>query len=282
MTQAPIELRGVFVGFAREAEALQRVTVRPAFLITPDPNSWNDYGYGLFAFLTVARDDGEELHHRIAIMFDGHKRSHSFLVGRLGLGDAPVPAAELGTPFISLQHEAVHYEEIVAFVGFDAAVEGLRGLCDAVLARIEREDKSTLALFETEAFHIGMTRNASQYVALRRGGRHLRHKPAPDVSDAGQSFDLTANLPSSDAPCRVSLDFDPDPIFEDRCCVLIGRNGVGKTQFLNALISALTDQGLEGATPAQLGPRPSIRKLMVFSSVPTDPYPRLVAPWRRD
>lgn len=279
MTLAPIEPCGVFVGFAREPEALRRVAARPAFLITPDPDSWNDYGHGLFAELTVAREDGEELHHRIAIMFEGHKRSHAFLAQRLGTDQIVVPAREVGTPFVSLQRDAAHYAKIVAFVGFDAAVEGLRGLRDAVLARIEREDDGALALFETEAFHIGMMRNAAQYLALRRGGRHLRRNPAPDVADAARSFDIVADLPSSEAPCRVSLDFEPDPIFDDRCCVLIGTNGVGKTQLLNALISALADGGLDGAAPARLTPRLPVRKVMVFSSVPSDPYPRFVAPW---
>lgn len=279
MTLAPIEPSEVFVGFALDTDTLQQVDRRPIFLVTPDPNSWNDYGHGLFAYLTVIREDGEQLNHRISIMFEGHKRTYHFLTGRLTPGGAPVPSAAIEVPFVSLQREAEHYETIVAFVGFDAAIEGLRGLRDVVLARIERNDEAALQLFDTEAFHIGMTRNASQYIALRRGGRHLRRTPAPDVADAAQSFDLTADLPSSREPSRVSLDFEADAIFQDRCCVLIGRNGVGKTQFLNSLISALADQALEGAPPGRLGPRPSLRKLMVFSSVPSDPYPRSVAPW---
>jgi energy-coupling factor transporter ATP-binding protein EcfA2 len=259
--------------FARTPQVA--VSVRaPAVVVVPDPDTWNDYGLRLYAKLYVV-GEVRPVRWRLAIMFEGHPETDVFLESVFDERGDLVDAAAVETPFVSLLREAGDYAELVRLLGFDAAIVGLRGLHDVVLGRIEG-DELTARLASTSEFGIGMTRNAEQYVAMRRGGQGLRRSPAPPAIDAAVAFDVAAVLPSSAEPVAVTFDLEPDEIFRDRCCVLIGRNGVGKTQLLASMVRGLA--GEEGG--AGFGePRPAPHRLLVFSSVATDTYPREIPPW---
>jgi ABC-type nitrate/sulfonate/bicarbonate transport system ATPase subunit len=63
--------------------------------------------------------------------------------------------------------------------------------------------------------------------------------------------------------------------------VLIGKNGTGKTQLLLKIIEGLRIQGdTDADQTAQFGPSPSFNRMLVFSSVASDPYPRAIPPWQ--
>lgn len=281
MPLAPAARTDITVVFARTVRAASDLAA-PALAIVPDPNNWNDYGLRLFATLVIL-SEGETSELPISIAFEDEERTWDFLAAQHEAVGPIIPATDIGRAFITLQRKAANYAEVIQKLGFDAAIHGLRALHDVVLARLE-ENNEVLRLFETPQFHIGMMRNPAQYVSLRRGGKHLRRTPARPVEDAAQSFSIRANLPSSAQPVRAKLKYEPDDIFQDRCCVLIGRNGVGKTQLLKALVQAMStsvpeEEAVEQVPSAHLSPRPEIRRLVVFSSVPTDPYPRTIEPW---
>lgn len=282
---APTTPAAVQVVFAPTHEAAHRLGGL-VFAIVPDSDTWNDFGLRLYADLLVLGGT-EPLEFRTSIMFDGEEDSSEFILQQLEQLGPIISAADLGVSFISLQREASAYADIVEAIGFDAAIHGLRGIHDVVLAQIEQQDDETLALFEAEPFHAGMTRSPSHYVALRRGGQHLRRTPAPLVDDAAVSFSVRATLPSAPAATRLDLDFRPDDMFQDRCCVLIGKNGVGKTQMLKALVESMATSAIKPAAGGDADHAdgsiadgaPAVRRVIVFSSVRSDPYPREIEPW---
>jgi ABC-type transporter Mla maintaining outer membrane lipid asymmetry ATPase subunit MlaF len=117
-------------------------------------------------------------------------------------------------------------------------------------------------------------------VSFRRGARYLRPQPRIAVANAAVSFRLSTELPSANNPYEIKFDFEDDVLDRNRIAVLIGRNGTGKTQLLLSIIQA--HQQVEGAMLAQkttLDPLPSFNRLLVFSSVASDSYPRSIPPW---
>jgi hypothetical protein len=265
------------VAFAQTAQ-LGRVAGlgRPAIVIVPDHNTWNDFGYRLYADMRVLLSDREEMR-SIRLMFEGEGHTASYLDSLFTLAGPVVPATNIPKRICSLQRKTESYRDLVAEVGFARAVAALRVLGDAVLLTLEDNDLVRLALIRSERFHAAMVRNAEEYRAFRRGGQYLRPGPVVEVEDAATSFELRPPLPCGDLLDPLGFDFEPDPLFDDRVGVLIGRNGIGKTQSLLALIHGLTTS--DEAAAGTLNPVPQVRRVLMFSSVPSDPYPKSILPW---
>ncbi|MGR4932418.1 AAA family ATPase [Bradyrhizobium sp. CAR08] len=141
-------------------------------------------------------------------------------------------------------------------------------------------DTARLPLFDTDRFHLGALRASSNYVAFRHGRRYLRAEPQAPVPDAATSFHMGTNLLAADNPYDIDFDFRSDELNRDRVAVLIGRNGTGKTQLLLSLIhSQRSPQVGEPAVSTAFETAPTFSRLMVFSSVASDSYPRSIPPW---
>lgn len=282
MARAVSQDVNIKVVVARNTAVARAQAKRPLIAVIPDYDDWNDYGFRLFAKLLILPEEGggDEEILAFRLMIEGQDRTSTYLDELLSEHGDVFPIRRIDAAFCSLQNEATAYEGIVDLIGFDAAIAGLRKIHDIVLAELEGEDAETIALAKTSDFHVGMIRISQRYTAYRRGGRYLRPSPIPMVADAAADFGLTTDLPNYDDPIAVEFDFTPHEIFEDRCCVLIGRNGAGKTQLLNALLNEL----VESADPTEgkqkgLEPLPVISRAIIFSSVPSDPYPKSIPPW---
>lgn len=269
----------IAVAFARTA--LQGRTAdlgRPAIVIVPDHNDWNDFGFRFFANMHVLLPEREEVR-PIRLMFEEEGDTAKYLIALFAQAGPVVLAAQVPKRICSLQWTTENYRTLVAEVGFARAIGALRILGDAVLLTLEQNDADRLTLVNSERFHAAMIRRAEQYRAFRRGGQHLRPSPLPDVEDAAASFALSPPLPSGDLLASLVFDFEPDLIFDDRVGVLIGRNGIGKTQSLLALIRGLTTTEAGKLPVGALHPVPAVRRVLMFSSVPSDPYPKAILPW---
>ncbi len=213
------------------------------------------------------------------LMFEGVDRSE-FEFRRLfeAHGDL-FPIDRFDKPFASLLVEVEQYRQLIGALGFQVGVSALRALHDAAIARTEGVDQALLALIDGVEFHFGALRNAGAYDSLRRGSRFFRpDSPAP-VEDAAVDFVFSARIRSADNFYTLPFRFNRDGIFRGRASVLIGRNGVGKTQLLKAIVDGLHSDHAPGFLRPHFLPAVRPSRVLVFSSVPTDPFPRWIAPW---
>ncbi|MCQ1779414.1 AAA family ATPase [Neorhizobium galegae] len=271
------------VFIAKHASAVKgRGVSGPYAVITPDNNSWNDYGRGYFADLHLVSRNGKTEKFHLRIMFEGFLRTEAALQDILQGSDTLVPIEEVDIPFVSLLADEAEYRQLVILFGFDAGISTLRKLHDAVVIRIERSDAKLVAMTDEEEFHIGILRAAGASTALRRGSRHFRRDIPDEVSDAAQDFSFFAKLKNATNEIRVDFGYSEKPIIRDRIAVLVGRNGVGKTQLLKAMVDGLTAKadGSEKDDGSRYDPVPEVSRILVFSSVPTDPFPRSIGAWR--
>ncbi|MBJ7510056.1 AAA family ATPase [Brevundimonas sp.] len=265
------------VVFARSlAEARQAGLSDPAVVVTPDRNTWNDYGWQVFATITLMSAGDIAFQGATRLMFDGAQSTAPAL--DQVLANTPVLAVEQSpVAFVSLLPTPGWYRQILDVLGFDRTVRALAKLQDAAFARAVGPTEVQARLMDSPAFWEGMLRADDAYGALRRGLREVRRAPPQPVPDAATSFTVRARLPSSPDLHRVGLDFEPDVFGRNRISVLIGRNGVGKTQLLRRIIESCLDD--HDAALVTLDPAPRFRRVLAFSSVTSDPYPRAIPPW---
>lgn len=253
----------------------------PVVAIVPDTNNWNDFGRGYFAKLYVVEGSSELFSAHIRIMFEGHNRSELALKHHIEEFGEIFHIEKVATPFVSLLPEEDMYGQMINLLGFDEGVSALRKLHDAVVLRLEGDDEALTALTYGEEFSIGVLRHGGAYSALRRGARHFTQHPRPAVEDSAQELEFVTKLPNSENEIEVGFDFTNKPVFRDRIAVLVGQNGTGKTQFLKSMVDGLINNN--GAADPKALPRftrpMNIHRALVFSSVPTDPFPRHIGAW---
>lgn len=253
---------------------------RPLVVVYPDFDNWNDYGRRYFARLLALGTAGERMDAQFRMMIDGELTTETALTAALA-GNQVIPIGAIAAGFVCLFPDTEQYGELVQAIGFGPAISALRLLGDAVVVNIEQDDEDRLALLRTEDFHLGVLRHSGSYAAMRRGGRYFRLTPPAQVEDAARSFTFSVSLPSADNAYSVEFDFGEDPIFKDRTATLIGKNGTGKTQFLNSIVAFLSNNPPNIAQDPQAGFEPAVAfsRVLVFSSVPDDPFPKHIGAW---
>lgn len=268
----------VIVVISRSEEHIADIA-GPVIAIFPDNDNWNDYGRNFFAKLHIRPIEGDPLNLHMRMMFEGRMKSQSVFAEMLDRFGDVFPIEEVEVPFASLLIDVDDYRQLIGTLGFEMGVSALRKMHDAVVARTEGNDPQLLQLIDDEEFHFGALRNGGAFDAMRRGGRFFRPELPAEVEDAAIDFAFTAHLPSADNPYTLGFRFNRDGPFRDRASVLIGRNGVGKTQLLKSIVDGLHSDHEEGFVRPHFRPvfRPS--RVLDFSSVPTDPFPRAIGAW---
>ncbi len=264
---------------ARDASVADLANIaRPAVAIIPYHSTWNDFSYHLPARLLVLLPGQAPIVIDMHFMVKGVARTEHFFAQLLAHREW-VPIAEVNAVYCGILDDIESYGLLIGLLGFERAVTALRQFGDAVVLRLENSDAARLSLFDTEEFHLGALRNSSNYVAFRHGSRYLRPQPRAAVGDAATSFLISTYLLPADNPYEVDFNFQSDELNRDRVAVLIGRNGTGKTQLLLRLIASQQSAPSPEAS-ISTNPAPSFNRLLVFSSVASDSYPRSIPPWQ--
>ncbi|WHU05022.1 AAA family ATPase [Sphingomonas sp. NIBR02145] len=280
----------IYLSLSR-AGAQQRAIEGRALVIVPDDRGFNDFGaiYRADLHLVGVMDTGAPL--RMRLMIEGHPRTRSYLIDQLGLtdmhGNRPRRRLDrIQSPFVSVLQSESDYRRLVSLLGFDDAIGCLRRMHDAVLARLENEagDAATLQLTRTIDFHQGALRDEGTWAAFRQGDRYLTPNRPPDVDEAAGSFTVKADLRGMVGEHVLDADFGEDFPLARRTLVLVGRNGTGKTRLFEAMIDGLRiappwEAEFDIDRAATFNPRPDFSRLIVFSSVASDPYPQSLPPW---
>lgn len=273
----------VTVVIARSTAALDAAgLVAPLVAIFPDYDDWNDYGRQFFSKMHIRPAQGDPVQFHSRMMFVGSRRSEFAFDEILDANGPVLPIEQIDRPFISMIPDIERYQLVIELLGFEIGVSALRKLHDAVVIRTEGEDEEGLALIADEEFHIGIMRNPGAYDALRRGGRYFRPDIPPVVEDAATTFAFTTNLKSADNAYTLRFDFERDNLFRDRSSILIGRNGVGKTQILKSIVDGLhrghADDVLLPRFLPRIAPARTCVLVCTHRSIPTH-YRRLA--WHR-
>lgn len=258
----------------------------PSIIVTPVSDTWNDFGNRFFAKLHLITASNElELSTDIRIMFEGISHTAAHLTKLFSENGWLIERNKIKDNFCSIILHEDSYRQIVSTLTLDEAIFALAQLGDAVVLEAAGTSDPRLNLIHSEQFHLGALRTPSAYSAWRHAKRHLRRDPPPPIEDASSNFSIKVQLPNLNSPYKIDFSFKNEgELLRNRIAVLIGRNGVGKTQLLLSMLKASlrfesTEQVPGALAKAEFIPEPSFNSLLVFSSVSSDPYPDSIPPW---
>ncbi|MCE6958125.1 AAA family ATPase [Cereibacter sphaeroides] len=271
----------VDVYFAKSIQDLEGFPT-PVIAVIPDRDNpgWNDFGRNFFANLYIRPAEGDPLNFHMRVMFKGRRRSSAVFDEIFAQHGNTCTTNAVEQTFVTLLPDVEMYRDVIGALGFDVGISALRMMHDATVARTEGNNPELLELIGSEDFHFGALRVGAAYDALRRGGRYFRPDPPQPVEELAANFVFSAQLPSAENPYTLPFYFKPDPVFRNRIAVLIGRNGVGKTHLLKAIVDSLHNPLERPYGRQRFMPRLNPSRVIVFSSVPTDPFPQSIGAWR--
>lgn len=250
--------------------------------VVPDGSGWNDFNRNFRAELHFIGFDQHHPSLSLRIVFDGARYSR-IRAAELLSGQSSIALEAIDEPFVTVLADEDAYRLLVQRLGFADSIGVLRKLHDAVLANLEG-DPSTVALAQGYDFAQGVLRENATWTAFRNAGRYLMPHALPEVSDSAQAFNVVAHLPGLEGDHSLAAAFGEEFPLSRRALVLVGENGVGKTRLLSEIVGALQTpapwEDSSGSDHVTLDPGPQFSRLIVFSSAPSDTYPRSVPPWR--
>jgi ABC-type multidrug transport system ATPase subunit len=128
--------------------------------------------------------------------------------------------------FISLGQSIEYYENLLASLGRAQAVETLEALCDISW------QPSLAQSFEPSSEFVNALLRSNEAQRARRFGRAvILGEPLNEQFN----FRYRGTIPGAEEPVDVDITFDSDDVLPGRIVAIIGRNAVGKTQFLSHL-----------------------------------------------
>lgn len=196
--------------------------VYPHILLRRD--NWNDYGFETLFSASVhlsAEHDWQ---------LGGVKLAHYGHTSDKNMRDVLLPAQdELGEEYFSLGQGLEYYEQLLEMPSAlrSAYAEAMRDipLLGLQRARLEQEPSFEISLLRTSGAREALDRAPALFGAE---GNDVR------------AFDFTTKLPGAAAPHSIRLNFEEDSGLPHRINVLVGVNGVGKTQLMARLATLLT------------------------------------------
>lgn len=217
---------------------------RRVLYISPDMSSWNDFGYRLKGTLCFMYD-GTYFDFPIYVVPRVGESKYASDLGEWIAsleGDGGIDLDDVrDPPYVSLLNDIESYERIAKYVSRDDAQVILKKLCDATYLKSSGAISTVFYdhLIYSSEFRLGVLRNAGAWKAFRRGFLNARY--TRKLNDAKKNFAYACHLPGFSNAHKINFHFKDHKFFDDRVHCIIGVNGVGKTRYLESLISSMCD-----------------------------------------
>jgi len=228
-------------------------------------NNWDDFGHET-TFITTTRIGGEIVDlGAIKLMVEGSAATASDLDKRLKAGwdgTLPIPKAN----YMSVPTEITFYQQIAERLDLDTAGEVAAQLRDASLLVNHEENVAAIRLMDTVIFRKSLQRERGEQKAFLDGWKIFARQQMA-VLDLGFRFrDVFGEISTLD------LKFQGTGLLPHDINVLIGTNGVGKSQILHQIVRDWIKDG-DRRTKTGFAEKPNLSQLVVVSYSPFENFP---------
>jgi hypothetical protein len=244
------------------------------------PNSWNDYGYQVMFDLAATRGGRVYQLGALKLLIQGEVNSNKVLEEHLARRSRTTDAAvTFPLPrryrYISLASSLDVYRRLSKLFSRERALEALGVLHDAAILEAVDPDSELLHLRREEGFKVALQRSTSEEQAIVEAAACfdlVRQKRRPS------RFTLTYQLNGFSSPHKIEFSLRRAPL-HSRLTVLIGKNGVGKTQALETMAEYLLGVRRGESTAVDelafepLRPRPLFSQVVALSYGAFDHFP---------
>lgn len=243
-------------------------------VISPTRESWNDFGFRVRVDITIFTDISPDsllyLTGFFGFIGDTKNTSDTRLLEQI-LNAAPHKRLEAKRfpAFFTMLSDMGAYRDIVAYLGPDVATKTLLSINDVVATDEGTTSPSWFRLAkESVVFNQAFLRSSEAFFAWANAGSVLYGLEHEDVGRISDTFNIRFQLAGRPNEHNLSFKFDVnEAILPRRFAVVIGENGVGKSQTLGNIAKAALD-GSKELTDGE-GGRPYLNRLLAFAPTST-------------
>lgn len=229
-------------------------------------NNWDDYG-NRTSFPTLCVIDGEEVElGSVKIMFAGHSYSHSFLTEHRQTGwDGRFPIKD--ADYVSVTTSTVFYEQLIGIAGSEVATEVAVKLRDASHLVRNLADDRAIKLIADPAFDASLLRERGAQQAFADNWHIMAGRKTALIDIGFRYRDVDGVLRD------LTLPFESNTLLPRDINVVIGPNGVGKSQLLRQMVDSWLDDGDTPADEPGFTTPPGASQFVVVSYSPFELFP---------
>ncbi len=238
-------------------------------LVVPSSDGWNDFGHHTRVSYRIRMRSARELVD--ASGFIGFINSDTEQNGKDLLKQLISPLGELtvtATPdhrFFTMLPDMEAYRRLVQILDASDATEVLTALNDLVTLNEFESTADILDLaVQSEVFSLSFMRSTDSYFAYKNAGPLLRGLSSEQTGILSPTLAIRFQLPGRQNEHDLRFSFDHSADLPKRIAVVIGKNGVGKSQTLGRIARAAID-GTAALTDGTDGGRPLINRLLAFA-----------------
>lgn len=229
-------------------------------------DNWDDYTYKT-TFPTECRLKGSDVEiGSIQILVEGEKTTFSYLDKLVADGwDGVFPIPK--TQYVSVPAGLTFYEQIEGHLGLDTAVEVAQLFRDASYFTKIEDDDDALRLLNTDGFHKSLQRERGAVKAYLDGWKLFGRR---GITIGNQTFTFRS---TSGGLASIDLRFDSQSPLPHDINVLIGPNGVGKSQLLRQIVDDWLRLAPDAHGHIGFAERPNLNQVVVVSYSPFELFP---------
>lgn len=231
----------------------------PGQVLIEQSNNWNDFGYYINAsYKLCLADDQTTLEGELLVGFlpMAINESDAETIGKehwdlLGSIDGALKYKASGSEFVFFTHfpNLQEYRKVVLTLGVEVAKNLLKSLNNVLLSENFSSHKGLYKkVLESKVFSRAFMRRSESFFAYHNAGSILSGVEFENYDAISNSFNLEFKLDGFENNHKVSFCFDSKALIPSRINVLIGKNGLGKSQSLNKLCRALLKRTEPGST----------------------------------
>lgn len=247
-------------------------------VIAPSRNSWNDFGLRILIDVEAyPRDtnflarDRVSIHGFIGFVGGRNGRADTSELRELLANDSRSPATPERLPaFFTMLPDMAQYRRLVGEVGADEARLILEAIHDMVAAEENSAHRPWLrAARESKVFQSAFLRSTEAYFAWKNAGPILQGVEFEEIGNISETLRIRFLLAGRPNEHELSFHFAlREQILPKRFAIVIGKNGVGKSQTLGRIADAAL-RGSKALLDGR-GERPSFNRILAF-------YPTTIA-----
>ncbi|EEG5181096.1 AAA family ATPase [Klebsiella aerogenes] len=248
-------------------------------IISPAETSWNDFGYKIRCkFKVFISEEHRPMEGSMLIGFmapDNIENKEEELLfyekketlwEYLKKADKEVVYSEDLPPFFTLLPDMQSYRDLYDGFGREGAELFLRTVNDLSQYK-DTDEKWVRKAIDTEVFKLGFMRNSEPFFAYHNANSIIIGEELKSDVAISNSLELKFQLDGFEELHQLSLKYNHQSIIPKRIFVLIGKNGVGKSESLKAFCRGALqykDKGL--SLVDDNGKRPLINRIIAIAT----------------
>lgn len=233
-----------------------------AIQIYPSGSNWNDFGHvTLFCFLLPNENSAREFR----FSFLDERQPANVIKDTLSKHEKPFAHADEFPQFFSLHYNIDEYRKIVSSLGVGLANSTLLEVHDLVAIRQRYPVPQWVDdAVESRVFNLSFMRTSASFYAFYHAAPILTGLKEESLNSVASHIQFEFKLSAFANSHQFNFRFEKTGIIPNHIAVLIGKNGVGKSQTLkNIVLSALFE-------PKRLtdgnGNSPSLSQIIAIST----------------